>query len=147
MTAGKEQLLDQLETEIGALIRRIRRVIAERARSLHDDLQAAAYFILANVAETGPKRASAVVDEFGIDKGAVSRQVQQLCDLGFLERTPDPADGRAMMLSVTDEGQRRLTATAAERRSMLDERLAGWSDEDLETFVTALARYNHTLDS
>jgi DNA-binding MarR family transcriptional regulator len=77
----------------------------------------------------------------------VSRQVQQLCDLGFLQRTPDPADGRAMMLSVTEEGQRRLTATAAERRSLLDQRLAGWSDEDLASFVTALGRYNRTLDA
>lgn len=147
MTAGKEQLLNQLEQEVGALLRRIRRVIAERARSVHDDLQVAAYLILANVAESGPKRASALVEEFGIDKGAVSRQVQQLCDLGFLERTPDPADGRAAMLSVTEEGQRRLAETVAERRTMLEERLAGWSDADLASFVTALGRYNRTLDS
>jgi DNA-binding MarR family transcriptional regulator len=140
-------ILGDLEQEVGVMVRRIRRVIAERARSVHDDLQVAAYFILANVAETGPKRASAVVEEFGIDKGAVSRQVQQLCDLGFLERTPDPVDGRAMMLSVTAEGQRRLSATAAERRSLLDQRLAGWSDEDLASFVTALGRYNRTLDA
>jgi DNA-binding MarR family transcriptional regulator len=147
VTTGKAALLDQLEQEVGALLRRIRRVTAERARSVHDDLQVAAYFILTNVAETGPKRASAVVEEFGIDKGAVSRQVQQLCDLGFLVRTPDPADGRAMMLSVTDEGARRLARTAAQRRRMLDDRLAGWSDEELAAFVTTLGRYNRTLDS
>lgn len=147
MTAAKELLLDHLEQEVGVLLRRIRRVIAERARSMHDDLQVAAYFILANVAETGPKRASAVADEFGIDKGAVSRQVQQLCEMGFLQRTPDPVDGRAMMLSVTEEGQRRLTETSAERRAVLDERLAGWTDEDLAAFVSALGRYNRTLDS
>ena len=90
---------------MATLVRRIRRVIMERAHEVHHALQPAAYFILANVAEHGPKRASVLVEEFGIDKGAISRQVQQLVDLGFVERTPDPADGRAMMLGVTDEGR------------------------------------------
>ncbi len=147
VTAGKEQLLNQLEAEMATLIRRIRRVITERAREVHEELQPAAYLILANLVEHGPKRASALVEEFGIDKGAISRQVQQLVDLGLVERTPDPADGRAMMLGVTDEGRSRLTDTSRQRRKLLDERLSGWSDDELAVFVTALGRYNRTLDA
>jgi DNA-binding MarR family transcriptional regulator len=147
VTAGKEHLLDQLETEIGALIRRIRRVVAERARSGHDDLQVAAYFILANVAETGPKRASAVVEEFGIDKGAVSRQVQALLELGLIERTPDPEDRRAAILAITDEGARRLATVSDKRRAELLGRLSTWSSEELADFVGALSRYNAALET
>ena len=147
MTAGKEQLLIELELEMATLIRRIRRVIVERAREVHEELQPAAYILLSNIAEHGPKRASALVEEFGVDKGAISRQVQQLVDLGFVERTPDPADGRAMMLGVTDEGRRRLNDTSRQRRKLLDERLSGWDDAELAAFVTALGRYNRTLDS
>jgi DNA-binding MarR family transcriptional regulator len=147
VTAGKEQLLIELELEMATLIRRIRRVIVERAREVHEELQPAAYILLSNIAEHGPKRASALVEEFGVDKGAISRQVQQLVDLGFVERTPDPADGRAMMLGVTDEGRRRLNDTSRQRRKLLDERLSGWDDAELAAFVTALGRYNRTLDS
>ena len=147
MTTGKEQLLIELELEMATLIRRIRRVIVERAREVHEELQPAAYILLSNIAEHGPKRASALVEEFGVDKGAISRQVQQLVDLGFVERTPDPADGRAMMLGVTDEGRRRLNDTSRQRRKLLDERLSGWDDAELAAFVTALGRYNRTLDS
>ena len=146
MTTGKEQLLIELELEMATLIRRIRRVIVERAREVHEELQPAAYILLSNIAEHGPKRASALVEEFGVDKGAISRQVQQLVDLGFVERTPDPADGRAMMLGVTDEGRRRLNDTSRQRRKLLDERLSGWDDAELAAFVTALGRYNRTLD-
>ncbi len=145
MTDDKAHLVNQLELEMGTLIRRIRRRVMERAREVHEELQPAAYFILANVAESGPKRASTLVEEFGIDKGAISRQVQQLVDLGFVERTPDPADGRAMTLGVTDEGRRRLADTSRSRRKLLDERLSGWTDGELDAFVTALARYNKTL--
>jgi DNA-binding MarR family transcriptional regulator len=147
VTTGKEQLLIELELEMATLIRRIRRVIVERAREVHEELQPAAYILLSNIAEHGPKRASALVEEFGVDKGAISRQVQQLVDLGFVERTPDPADGRAMMLGVTDEGRRRLNDTSRQRRKLLDERLSGWDDAELAAFVTALGRYNRTLDS
>ena len=147
MTTGKEQLLVELELEMATLIRRIRRVIVERAREVHEELQPAAYILLSSIAEHGPKRASALVEEFGVDKGAISRQVQQLVDLGFVERTPDPADGRAMMLGVTDEGRRRLNDTSRQRRKLLDERLSGWDDAELAAFVTALGRYNRTLDS
>ena len=146
MTAGKEQLLNELEAEMATLIRRIRRVIMERAHEVHHALQPAAYFILANVAEHGPKRASALVEEFGIDKGAISRQVQHLCDLGLLVREPDPADGRAMLISASPDAVHRLEAVDRDRRRWLDEQLAEWTKADLRDFVGGLSRYNTALD-
>ena len=138
--------LGRLEREFGVLIRRVRRVIGERARAVHPDLQPASYLMLTFLAAEGPQRSSVVSEKFNVDKGAISRQVQQLVDLGFVERTRDPADGRAMMLGVTDEGRRRLTDTSRQRRKLLDERLSGWTDDELAAFVTALGRYNRTLD-
>ena len=86
------------------LIRRIRRVIGERARAVHEDLQPASYLMLAWLASDGPgagrRRWSRTFD---IDKGAVSRQVQHLVDLGLVERTPDPDDGRATLVAASDD--------------------------------------------
>jgi len=144
---ARADLLGGLEQEVGVMIRRIRRVIGERARSVHPDLQSSSYLMLTWLNQHGAQRASAMAEAFGIDKGAISRQVQQLVDLGFVERTRDPADGRAMMLGVTDEGRSRLTDTSLQRRKLLDERLSGWSDDELAAFVTALGRYNRTLDA
>ena len=81
-----------------------------------------------------------------MDKGAVSRQVQHLTELGLIERTPDPADGRAALLAVTDDARRRMADVHRHRRKYLDERLADWSDEDLRAFVDMLGRYNASLD-
>ena len=101
-----------LESEVGVLIRRIKRVLGERARAVHPDLQPASYLMLAYLADDGPLRASAIAETFDIDKGAISRQVQHLVDLGLVDRTPDPADGRASLLV----GQRRRRAPARRRR-------------------------------
>ena len=139
--------LQLLEHEVGVLIRRVKRVIGERARAVHPDLQPASYLMLGYVAEHGPVRASAVAEVFGIDKGAISRQVTHLTELGLLARVTDPHDGRAMLVSVSDEGRTRLTDVAQHRRKWLDERLGDRADEDLTGFVTALGRYNRALDA
>lgn len=141
----KAASLRELETEVGVLIRRVRRVIGERARAVHPDLLPASYLMLSHVNEHGPLRASAMCSVFDIDKGAISRQVQHLIDLGLLDREPDPQDGRATLLSVSEEGAARLESVAAARREQLAERLDGWSAADLAGFADSLRRYNDAL--
>jgi DNA-binding MarR family transcriptional regulator len=72
--------------------------------------------------------------------------VQHLCDLGLLEREPDPADGRAVLISASADAVRRMEAVAHDRRRWLEERLEEWSEDDLSGFVGALERYNSALD-
>jgi len=139
-------ILGDLEHEVAVMVRRIRRVIADRARAVHPDLAPSSYLMLAFVAEKGPLRASEIAEQFDIDKGAISRQVTHLADLGLLARMSDPEDGRAMLVSVSEDGRRRLADVAHQRRAWLDERLDDWSDDDLTGFVGALGRYNRALD-
>lgn len=136
----------RLEHEMGVLIRRIRRVIAERARMIHPDLSAVSYSILGALNSTGPRRASELVEMFAIDKGAVSRHVQMLLELGLVEREPDPEDRRAAIIAISEEGSRRLEAVAATRRAEVGGLLSDWKDAELEEFVRALGRYNAALE-
>lgn len=143
--APRPESLVRLEQEVGVLVRRIRRVIAERARLVHPDLQPASYLMLSHVAENGPMRASAVADLFTVDKGAISRQVTHLIELGLVEKSRDPEDGRAWLLSATPDAAHRLRTVAEQRRTYLAERLDGWEAGDLERFTDLLARYNESL--
>ena len=137
--------LRHLEREVGVLIRRIKRVIGERARSVHPDLQPASYLMLSWLVDEGPVRASSMVENFNIDKGAVSRQLQHLDDLGLVVRTPDPADGRATLVAPSDEARRRLADVADHRRKWLDEQLGDWTADELTHFADLLERYNRSL--
>jgi DNA-binding MarR family transcriptional regulator len=102
--------------------------------------------MLTYLASDGPQRSSAMSERFGVDKGAISRQVQHLCDLGLLLREPDPIDGRASLISASPDAVRRMQAVDRDRRRWLEEQLAGWSEGDLREFVSSLARYNAALD-
>jgi len=137
--------LRSIETEVGTLIRRVKRVMGERAREIHPDLHPITYFILTHLAMHGPLRGADLSDAFGMDKGGVSRQVQTLVDLGLVERQPNPEDRRAILLDATEEGRERLRTVARSRSDRFDERLAHWSDTELSTFARQLASYNRAL--
>lgn len=136
-----------IEQEVGVLIRRVRRVIGDRARSVHPDLQPASYLMLSYLAAEGAQRSSNLVETFGIDKGAISRQLQHLVDLGLVTRDPDPDDGRAVLVSASEDAVQRLEGVEGGRRQWLDDQLGDWSEDDLTTFVGSLRRYNTALES
>lgn len=129
------------------MVRRIRRVIRERAHAVHPELPAASYLMLSWLMTHGAQRSSTMAEAFGIDKGAISRQLQHLVDLELVDRSPDPHDGRATLVSAASGAADRMAAVAAERRRWLDERLGDWSEEDLSAFVDLLRRYNRALDA
>ena len=143
----RDMALHSIEREVGALIRRVRRVIGERARSVHPELQPSAYLILTYLHEEDDVRSSKLVENFGIDKGAISRQISSLVDLGLVERFPDPEDGRATRLRLTDDAKTRIDAVRERRWGRFGERLAEWSDDDLADFARTLQHYNESLDS
>lgn len=146
-TLMRVDLLRDLEEEIGVLIRRVRRAIGERARSVHPELQPSSYLMLGWLRHHGPVRASEMAAAFEIDKGAISRQVQHLIDVELVERTPDPDDRRAHLVSITDDAVRRLDEVTEARRVALDQRLGDLGDDDLADFVRLLGRYNTALEA
>ena len=141
----RDNAVRSLEHEIGTLLRRIRRGLSERAVEVHPDLNATSYLLLTTLSEHGARRASDLADMFALDKGSVSRLVHQLLELGLIERSPDPADGRASILSVTDAAVRRLADVRDNRRQHFDDRLDGWEPREIEDLADRLGRFNLAL--
>lgn len=139
--------MDALESEIGSVMWRMRRAMSERARAVHPELSATAYWILTTVGRGQDVRASTIAEEFALDKGAVSRQLSELERLGLLHRRKDPKDGRANILVLTDLGRSRLESVNDTRRHAWTDRMSSWSVADLEGLTRQLARYNSTLES
>ena len=139
-------MLQSLEREVGVLMRRSRRVVAERAAMVAEELTPAAYLMLAHLTHAGPRRASDLVDTFHLDKGAVSRSVHMLVELGLVTKEADPEDGRAVILSVTDLAERRVREVSRARLGVLEDVMDEWSQEDLAGFVKAFSRYNEMLE-
>ncbi len=144
---GSVAALRQIEAEVLTLLRRVRRTSAENARLVHLDLSVSGYAVLLFVVEHEPTRAADVAEQLDMDKGAVSRQVSHLEQLGLVSRAVDPDDGRAHRLVLSDEGRGRIAVLRRHRRADLEGRLASWSAEDLAVFADRLARYNASFEA
>lgn len=139
--------LDRLESEVARLFRRSRFVLAARASRVHPGLHAASYLMLRWITEHGPVRAGAIAEEFCVDKASVSRMVQSLQDLGLVEREPDPVDGRASLVSATEDARATLRKVDTARREHFMGQMSDWTTEQLESFGELFGRYNETIES
>jgi DNA-binding MarR family transcriptional regulator len=78
----------------------------------HRNVQSSYVGLLANV-DTEGTRVVTIARQMGTTRQAVSQLVKAIEAAGFLERTPDPADGRAVLVRHTPAG-RALLADALE---------------------------------
>lgn len=131
-----------LERELAVLLRRARAFSDDLARTVHPDLEAAAYGLLMHVVDSDGVRAADLADFFGIDKSTVSRQVRLLEGLGLLARSSDPADGRALRLEATSRGHAQLRRAREARRARVLSRIDHWAGEDVADLARLLARFN-----
>lgn len=63
---------------------------------------------------------------------SMSRAVGQLVDLGYVDRSPDPDDGRLVRLSLTDDGRVTVERERAHRDAWMTARLEGLAVQDRE---------------
>ncbi|WP_461011242.1 MarR family winged helix-turn-helix transcriptional regulator [Streptomyces capparidis] len=138
--------MDALERELSVLLRRARANMAEMARELHPDLEPGAYGLLMRLEGAGPQRATELASFFGVGKATMSRQLRALEGLGLVAREPDPADGRAYLLTLTDEGRRRFTGVRTARRARYLEMMAAWDRAEVAELARLLHRLNATAE-
>jgi DNA-binding MarR family transcriptional regulator len=131
-----------LEREMTVLMRRARASQGEMAREVHPGLESAAYGLLIRLDECGSQRVTALAAYIGVGKATMSRQLRALEELGLVAREPDPADGRAWLVALTDDGRRRVGQVREARRARYVRQLAHWDRRE----VAELARLLHELN-
>jgi DNA-binding MarR family transcriptional regulator len=112
------------------------------AREVHPDLESSAYGLLFRLDECGRQRATELAAYIGVGKATMSRQLHALEELGLVAREPDPADGRAWLVHLTEEGRSRVGQVREARRARYVSELAHWDPRE----VAELARLLHQLN-
>ena len=139
--ALSEQVI-RLQRAFGSM----RQQLAATRSTSGDGVEWAAYGLLFQLVNDGPRRSSALAEAACVDPSTVSRQVAQLVKAGLVERQSDPEDGRASLLVATEQGRaayaakqehraadvRRTSSTAGRRRTST-------------TLAALLARFNDSF--
>jgi DNA-binding MarR family transcriptional regulator len=134
-----EQLYEALTTFL--------RLRTEFAVQTHPDLSLVAYTLLTHIDSTPGIRATDLAVRFGLDKSTLSRQIDQIEIDGLIRRDGERPGRRGQVLAVTSAGRRQLDSTAEQARRRLNERLAGWDEQDIATLAVLVERLNQTFTS
>jgi DNA-binding MarR family transcriptional regulator len=117
-----------------------------RNRSSADELDPGTFWLLKTLSSEGAMRVTDLATFANLDTSTVSRHVAQLHRSGLIERTPDPADGRAQRVGLSSEGLRTLHDAMDRRRALLRRSLAGWDNDDIQQLDRLLARFVGSID-
>ena len=92
------------------------RVLTERCR--HAGLTLAQHDVLATLLSEGPLRQSDLASRLFVVKSNVVAVLNRMERDGLVQRTPDPADGRANRIVPTPEGRRRAEMSMAAQQDV-----------------------------
>ncbi|MGW8378486.1 MarR family winged helix-turn-helix transcriptional regulator [Streptomyces sp. ODS28] len=126
--------------ELGRHLSAIGSVKRELARGLPVDCPPASAGVLALLEKYGEMRTSQLAELLAIDMSVTSRHVAHVAERGWIEKHPDPLDGRSRLLRISEQGQRQLNLLSERTTEALERHLGDWSDEDVERLTSLLER-------
>ncbi len=90
------------------------------------------------LATHGPLRISDLAEREAISQPGMTSLVNRLEAAGQAERVPDPTDGRAALVRITEAGRALLTQRHAARAQVLGRELAHLDEADRAALVSAV---------
>ncbi|TCC10277.1 MarR family winged helix-turn-helix transcriptional regulator [Kribbella soli] len=112
-----------------------------KAKQPGDTLDHSAHVVLFALRCNGALRLSDLAGKLELDASTASRHVRSLEQLGLIRRSPDPDDGRAFRVELTEQGIEQWEASARHRMELLSAAMEGWSEEDVQTFERLMTRF------
>ncbi|HLS76990.1 MAG TPA: MarR family transcriptional regulator [Nocardia sp.] len=101
--------------------------------------------VLGTLHARGSCRQGDLAGELCISPSALSRHVTELVAAGYITRSPDPSDGRATLVRVTDSGRALLERIQVSRAQGLQEVLTEWDEADAKRACAAMQKLRTSL--
>lgn len=121
------------ELRIG-IFRSARRLRAERGAA---DLADHQFSVLAWIHMDGPLTPGALAERQHVQPPSMTRTVNALAELGFVEKSEHPTDGRQVVVSLTEKGASEVSETRRRRDQWLTRRLSTFTPAERATLAEA----------
>ena len=121
------------------------RVFSEMARAGYGDMTPAQARVFQRVADDG-SRLTDLAEQAQVTKQTAGFLVDQLERSGYVERVPDPRDGRARLVRVASRGRQAVRASARVVAAVESEWAEQLGAEDVATLRRLLTRLREVTD-
>jgi DNA-binding MarR family transcriptional regulator len=127
-----------------AIARLGRRIRLERVQGDMADGRLSALFVLHN---SGPQTLGSLSEQERVTPPSMNRTVNALEEAGLVTRSGDPADGRKVLIAITDAGREIVLETRRMRAVWFSHALETLSDDERATLDAALPILRRLADS
>ncbi|MFG3203541.1 MarR family winged helix-turn-helix transcriptional regulator [Streptomyces sp. NPDC048192] len=129
-----------LRLAMGRIVRRLRQAHAV------GDVTLSGVSVLARLSRTGPDSPGALAERERVRPQAMASTLAGLEQRGLVRRTPDTADGRRAIVSITDEGRTMLEQRRSESVGRLAHALDEFTPQERQTLQDALPLLDRLAD-
>ncbi|MZD06118.1 MarR family transcriptional regulator [Streptomyces sp. SID5785] len=135
---GPSPSAEQASRAVRAVVSRLRRRLLKASAAQDVTLSQAA--VLARLSGATGVTASELAAAEGVRHQSMTATVTSLAARDLVRRTPDPQDGRRLLLSLTAEGERRVAEARQARTEWLAVRLQDrCTEEERQTVLAAMS--------
>jgi DNA-binding MarR family transcriptional regulator len=120
-----------------AVVRTARRLRQEAAGAGGAELTPTAASALATVERHGPLTPSELAQIERVKRPTATRTLRVLLEAGFVDRTPDPTDGRSALVSVNAMGREQLRRLRSRKNAYLARRMRDLPSDDIQALERA----------
>jgi DNA-binding MarR family transcriptional regulator len=145
--AAAEPEVAEEVTELLVALSRARRWFSRLATDERSPVGASGVSALAEVVRSGPLRLGDLAAREHVAPATLSRVVAGLVEHGFVERTPDPEDARAGILTATPAGVELLAESRRRRAAELVTRLERLTDAERDAVLGAAPALRRLVDA
>ena len=124
-----------LASDLLSVVARINRLATQRVTMRLPFAQAR---LLSTIEDQGAARISDLAALDHSSQPTMTTQVRRLEDAGLVSRVIDPADARAVLISITDKGVAALAQVRDDRGAAIDPFLERLDDADRATLASAI---------
>lgn len=132
-----------LAADLLAVVARINRLATQRVRMRLPYAQAR---LLSTIDDQGTARISDLAALDHCSQPTMTTQVHRLEDAGLVSRASDPADARAVLISITEAGTAALAQVRADRGAVIDPYLERLDASDRRTLADAVRVMRNLLE-
>lgn len=143
----RSRTLESLQRSLTMVVRRTaiprahERVIGRAGLDI-DRVEAVA---LSRISDAGSMRVTELAEQLGVACSTAGRHAANLEEGGYVERSPDPEDGRVTVVTATDRGVALIGRLREVQCGLLAEVLSEWDTDDLDTLAGLLERFGRDL--
>ncbi|QFQ25327.1 MarR family winged helix-turn-helix transcriptional regulator [Bacillus thuringiensis] len=133
MSQNREQLMEELSTNVFAMFRTLRNDIG---KIFGDYIPWNEFIVLRILNRTNKEMVSRVANELNVSNSHITAVTEKLINKGFVTRSRSTSDRRVVYLEITEQGKDLVAKMEDAKKQYLQERFSALSEDEMNVMIS-----------